>query len=71
MQEQKQQLNKTKAKVEKDKTVIMHDIADACKATDDVARSKASSEISQEHFSTLKRDKGNLLHLQELDDKNE
>merc|ERR1712147_34081 len=35
-----------KAKIEKDKTVIMHEIADARAATDEVARSKASSEKS-------------------------
>merc|ERR1711940_103022 len=46
MQEQIEQLNKMKAKIEKDKTVIMHEIADARAATDEVARSKASSEKS-------------------------
>merc|ERR1712038_1807230 len=33
-----------KAKIEKDKTLIMHEISDARAATDEVARSKASSE---------------------------
>ena len=46
MQEQIEQLNKIKAKIEKDKTVIMHEIADARGAADEVARSKASSEKS-------------------------
>jgi myosin heavy chain 6/7 len=46
MQEQIDQLNKIKAKVEKDKTHIMHEIADARAAADEVARSKASSEKS-------------------------
>merc|ERR1712129_437780 len=46
MQEQIEQLNKMKAKIEKDKTVIMHETADARAATDEVARSKASSEKS-------------------------
>merc|ERR1712193_521009 len=46
MQEQVEQLNKIKAKIEKDKTVIMHEIADARAATDEVARSKAASEKS-------------------------
>ena len=46
MQEQIDQLNKMKAKIEKDKTAIMHEIADARAATDEVARSKASSEKS-------------------------
>merc|ERR1719166_84411 len=44
MQEQIEQLNKIKAKIEKDKTVIMHEIADARAATDEVNRSKASAE---------------------------
>merc|ERR1712156_1002838 len=46
MQEQIEQLNKMKAKIEKDKTLIMHEISDARAATDEVARSKASSEKS-------------------------
>merc|ERR1712051_1134151 len=44
MQEQIEQLNKIKSKIEKDKTLIMHEIADARAATDEVNRSKASSE---------------------------
>merc|ERR1719168_476516 len=44
MQEQIEHLNKMKAKIEKDKTLIMHEISDARAATDEVARSKASSE---------------------------
>merc|ERR1712073_198284 len=44
MQEQIEQLNKMKAKIEKDKTQIMHEIADARAATDEVNRSKASAE---------------------------
>merc|ERR1711937_639957 len=46
MQEQIEQLNEIKAKIEKDKTVIMHEIADARAATDEVNRSKASAEKS-------------------------
>merc|ERR1719189_1417646 len=46
MQEQVEQLNKIKAKIEKDKTVIMHEIADARAATDEVNRSKAAAEKS-------------------------
>merc|ERR1711935_952223 len=46
MQEQIEQLTKMKAKIEKDKTVILHETADARAATDEVARSKASSEKS-------------------------
>merc|ERR1719210_1154102 len=44
IQQQIEQLNKIKAKIEKDKTVIMHEIADARAATDEVNRSKASAE---------------------------
>merc|ERR1711983_697463 len=44
MQEQIEQLSKIKAKIEKDKTVIMYEIADARAATDEVNRSKASAE---------------------------
>merc|ERR1712241_759444 len=46
MQEQVEQLNKIKAKIEKDKTAIMHEIADARAATDEVNRSKAAAEKS-------------------------
>merc|ERR1712154_145330 len=46
MQEQIEQLNKIKAKIEKDKTVIMHETADVRAATDEVNRSKAASEKS-------------------------
>merc|ERR1711937_260135 len=54
MQEQVEQLNKIKAKIEKDKTVIMHEIADARAATDEVNRSKASAEKSLKNIqSTL------------------
>merc|ERR1712106_285316 len=44
MTEQQEQISKIKAKIEKDKTVIMHEIADTRAATDEVARSQASSE---------------------------
>merc|ERR1711937_774616 len=57
MQEQIEQLNKIKAKIEKDKTVIMHEISDARAATDEVNRSKASAEKS------LKNLQGNLNDL--------
>merc|ERR1719468_104689 len=46
MREQVEQLNKIKAKIEKDKTVILHEISDARAATDEVNRSKASAEKS-------------------------
>merc|ERR1712152_70466 len=46
MQEQIEQLNKMKSKIEKDKTLIMHETADVRAATDEVNRSKAASEKS-------------------------
>merc|ERR1712083_1260870 len=46
MTEQIEQLNKMKNKVEKDKTLIMREIADARAAVDEVNRSKAASEKS-------------------------
>merc|ERR1719362_351804 len=46
MSEQIEQLSKMKAKVEKDKTHIIHEIADARAAVDEVGRSKASAEKS-------------------------
>merc|ERR1719330_980312 len=46
MQEQIEQLNKIKSKIEKDKTTILHEIQDARAATDEVNRSKASAEKS-------------------------
>ena len=53
MQGQIEQLTKMKAKIENDKTVIMHEIADARAATDEVARSKVSSENLSGIFKTL------------------
>merc|ERR1719509_285803 len=50
MSEQIEQLNKMKTKIEKDKTVIMREIADARAAVDEVARSKASSEKSHRNL---------------------
>merc|ERR1739846_95681 len=47
MSEQIDQLNRMKAKVDKDKSHIMHEITDIRSATDEVARSKASAEKSQ------------------------
>merc|ERR1711902_338856 len=41
-----------KAKIEKDKTMIMHEIADARAATDEVNRSKASAEKSLKNLQT-------------------
>merc|ERR1712200_345431 len=44
MQEQIEQLNKMRSKIEKDKTLIMHETADVRAATDEVNRSKAAAE---------------------------
>ena len=58
MQGQIEQLTKMKAKIEKDKSVIMHEIADARAATDEVARSKASSEKSLRNLQTTLNELG-------------
>merc|ERR1712223_1138544 len=50
MTEQIDQLGKMKAKVEKDKAHILHEIADARAATDEVCRSKASAEKSHRNL---------------------
>ena len=50
MTEQIEQLNKMKNKVEKDKTMIMREIADARAAVDEVNRSKAASEKSHRNL---------------------
>merc|ERR1712018_662040 len=50
MAEQIEQLNKMKNKVEKDKTLIMREIADARAAVDEVNRSKAASEKSHRNL---------------------
>merc|ERR1712024_39222 len=50
MSEQIEQLSKMKAKVEKDKTHIIHEIADARAAVDEVGRSKASAEKSHKNL---------------------
>merc|ERR1711936_1454616 len=46
MSEQIDQLSKMKAKIEKDKTNLMHEIQDVRAATDEIGRSKASAEKS-------------------------
>jgi myosin heavy chain 6/7 len=50
MSEQIEALNRMKAKIEKDKTHIMHEVADIRAATDEVARSKASAEKSHKNL---------------------
>merc|ERR1719361_2073904 len=61
MQEQVEQLNKIKAKIEKDKTVIMHEIADARAATDEVNRSKSSSEKNVKNLQGTLNDLGKKM----------
>merc|ERR1719510_2477385 len=58
MTEQVEQLNKMKAKIEKDKTHIMHEIADARAAIDEVGRSKAASEKSHRNLLSTLNDLG-------------
>jgi myosin heavy chain 6/7 len=66
MTEQIDQLSKMKAKVEKDKTGIHHEIQDVRAATDEVSRAKASAEksnktlISQLHELNKKVEEANL-----------
>merc|ERR1719328_714857 len=50
MSEQIDQLSKMKAKIEKDKSTLMHEIQDVRAATDEVARSKASAEKSNKNL---------------------
>merc|ERR1719150_719006 len=50
MSEQIDQLTKMKAKVEKDKSGINHEITDVRAATDEIARSKASAEKSNKNL---------------------
>merc|ERR1711878_143215 len=54
MSEQIDQLSKMKAKIEKDKSQINHEVQDVRSATDEVVRSKASAEKSNKNLiSTL------------------
>merc|ERR1711997_955203 len=48
--EQIEQLSKMKAKIEKDKNSISHEIADVRAATDEIIRSKASAEKSNKNL---------------------
>merc|ERR1711976_833412 len=50
MSEQIDQLSKMKAKIEKDKTQIMHEIQDVRAASDEIGRSKASAEKSNKNL---------------------
>merc|ERR1711936_599596 len=50
MTEQIDQLSKMKSKIDKDKTKIQHEMADARAATDEISRAKASSEKSNKNL---------------------
>merc|ERR1719500_2214055 len=50
MAEQIDQLSKMKAKIEKDKSAIMHEVADVRAAADEIGRSKASAEKSNKNL---------------------
>merc|ERR1711976_346283 len=50
MSEQIDQLSKMKAKIEKDKNAIMHEVQDVRAATDEITRSKASAEKSNKNL---------------------
>ena len=52
MTEQIEQLSKMKAKIEKDRTQISHEIQDVRAATDEIGRSKASAEKSNKNLNT-------------------
>ena len=56
MSEQIDQLSKMKAKIEKDKNVIMHEIQDMRAASEEIARSKASAEKSNKTLITTLND---------------
>jgi myosin heavy chain 6/7 len=61
MNEQIEQLNKMKAKIEKDKQHIMHEIADIRAASDEVGRSSASAEKSYRNLCVQLNDLGKRL----------
>merc|ERR1711971_908413 len=50
MAEQIDQLSKMKGKIEKDKSAIMHEVADVRAANDEIARSKASAEKANKNL---------------------
>merc|ERR1712170_166122 len=56
MSEQIDQLSKMKAKIEKDKNQIMHEIQDVRAAIDEIGRSKASAEKSNKNLMTQLND---------------
>ena len=56
MSEQIDQLSKMKAKIEKDKSAIMHEVSDVRAATEEIGRSKASAEKSNKNLITQLND---------------
>merc|ERR1712223_884384 len=52
MSEQIEQLSNMKSKIEKDKTLLMHEIQDVRPGTDEITRSKASAEKSNKNLIT-------------------
>merc|ERR1719312_1630160 len=66
MTEQAETINKIKAKIEKDKTVIMHEIVDTRAATDEVARSAASSEKTLRNIQSTLGDMNKKIEERQL-----
>merc|ERR1712172_160274 len=56
MSEQIEQLSAMKGRIEKDKTLLMHEVQDVRSATDEIGRSKASSEKSNKNLITALND---------------
>jgi len=50
MSEQIEQLSNMKSKIEKDKTMLMHEVQDVRAATDEIGRSKASAEKNKQEL---------------------
>merc|ERR1712051_120191 len=58
MSEQIEQLSAMKGRIEKDKSMLMHEVQDVRSATDEIGRSKASSEKSNKNLITALNDVG-------------
>merc|ERR1712051_1108709 len=56
MSEQIEQLSAMKGRIEKDKSMLMHEVQDVRSATDEIGRSKASSEKSNKNLITALND---------------
>merc|ERR1712106_1153645 len=66
MSEQVDTLQKIKARIDKDKIIIMHEIADIRAATDEVARSQASSEKTYRGIQSTLGDMGKKIEKANL-----